>query len=59
MHLLDIDVVHLVLVELIRRNVDCSQGYVEDGQAISSRACDLIIEDVYLQVMNAKLGGVL
>jgi hypothetical protein len=59
MHLLDIDVVHLILVELIRGNVYCSQGHVEDGQAISSRACDLVIEDVNLQVMHAKLGGVL
>lgn len=59
MHLLDIDVVHLILVEIIRGNVDCSQGHVEDGQAISSRSCDLVIEDVNLQVMHAKLGGVL
>jgi len=36
MHLLDIDVVHLVLVELIRRNVNSGQGQVEDGQAIAS-----------------------
>jgi hypothetical protein len=36
MHLLDIDVVHLVLVELIRGDVNLSQGQVEDGQAIAS-----------------------
>jgi len=36
MHLLDIDVVHLVLVELIRGDVNSGQGQVEDGQAIAS-----------------------
>ena len=59
MHLLDIDVVHLVLVELIRGDVNSGQGHVEDGQTIASRACDLVIKDVNLQVMHAELGGVL
>ena len=36
MHLLDIDVVHLVLVELIRGDVNSGQGHVENGQAIAS-----------------------
>jgi hypothetical protein len=59
MHLLDIDVVHLVLVELIRGDVNRGQGQVEDSQAIASRSCDLVIKDVNLQVMYAELGGVL
>jgi len=59
MHLLDIDVVHLVLVELIRGDVNSGQGHVENGQAIASWACDLVIKDVNLQVMHAELGGVL
>jgi hypothetical protein len=59
MHLLDIDVMHLVLVEFIRGDVDSGQGQVEDSQAIASRSCDLVIKDVNLQVMHAELGGVL
>jgi hypothetical protein len=59
MHLLDIDVVHLVLVEFIRGDINRGQGQVENGQAIASRSCDLVIKDVNLQVMHAELRGVL
>lgn len=57
MHLFNVDVVHLILIKLIRRDVNSSQSQVQNGQSISSWSVDLVIKNCYFEVVHAERGS--
>ena len=54
MHLLDVHVMHLILSEVIRGQVDGRHCQVQQGQAVTTRTGYLVVKDVDLEVVYTK-----
>jgi len=55
MHLLDVDVMEGVSVELIVDDVDKGQSKVQNNQSFALRSCELIVHYFDLQIMSCKI----
>ena len=54
MHLFNIDIVHLILVELVRWNIEYCKCNVQNSQPIASRTMDCVVKEGELEVVDAK-----